>query len=372
MARKKIQTSLPPLPKRSEIGDRVMTDARLVEILRGLAVSNQRQHPQVFYPLRETARQLRAPVSAVLRAYLQLRDEGFLKSIRGSKTMLAGRTSGRQLSVEAFVGMPASFSCLMTLGDYRTFLMLLRRELQARGFVSNMVFFESEPGSLEKLRAELEKYRFDIVLWFLPHISARETILRLADRGIRVVGVSDGGLTGMRCRYEIRREKAIYEIASAWKLRGAIEHVRVARMRKRSAADEERIEHALAKAGLEYEFISPDGRAMPEYVTALCADGGSGVVLPGAAAATLALRAPQSFAKLVKNCRVAFFDGPTTMLYADVPNVPVDLTVVDWRAVAKRIVDDLVTRKAFNDARPTVFDAEAWMQAPLSEHAQSI
>jgi hypothetical protein len=55
-----------------------------------------------------------------------------------------------------------------------------------------------------------------------------------------------------------------------------------------------------------------------------------------------------------------------------VPDVRVDLVVVDWQLVAERIVNDLITQDAFQIARPTVFEAETKLRVPLSDFAQSI
>src|ERR1700730_11587189 len=103
MARKRIRRSLPLLPKRPAIDPREEKTARLIEIMRGVAIANQREEPRSFYPVRELARHFHVPLSTVARVYGQLEDDGLLVATRGSQTVLQGRNSGRQLNVRGFV-----------------------------------------------------------------------------------------------------------------------------------------------------------------------------------------------------------------------------------------------------------------------------
>jgi DNA-binding transcriptional regulator YhcF (GntR family) len=59
-----------------------------------VALKNQRPEPQIFYPIRDVARHFRVPPSTVARVYDHLEEEGILVSVRGSKTLLQGLSSG--------------------------------------------------------------------------------------------------------------------------------------------------------------------------------------------------------------------------------------------------------------------------------------
>ena len=142
MPRKKIARGLPPLPSRVTFKAKKHKGAQLLEILRGIAIGNQQEEPQVFYPIREVARRLGVPVSTVSRVYDALEEEGILVSVRGSKTLLQGLTGGRHLSVLGFIGMPALTSSFVTLQDCRTFFIRTRRELRTRGLAVATVFYD--------------------------------------------------------------------------------------------------------------------------------------------------------------------------------------------------------------------------------------
>jgi hypothetical protein len=115
------------------------------------------------------------------------------------------------------------------------------------------------------------------------------------------------------------------------------------------------IEQAADQAGLEYEHIQIRSDTLSEEVASLCCDTAKGVILPSAPAMLLSMAAPRAFSQLLKNCRVALPDGPITSLSPDVPHAPVDLITVDWCSVAKRIVNDLISSRAFDEDRSTVF-----------------
>src|SRR5947207_4912768 len=110
MARKKIVRRIHPLPKNAALQAKDHKAERLLEILRGIAVANQRDESQTFYPMREVAACFRVPVSMVARVYAHLEEEGILSRIRGSKTILQGLNTTRHLSVRGVVGLHASLS----------------------------------------------------------------------------------------------------------------------------------------------------------------------------------------------------------------------------------------------------------------------
>ena len=89
-------------------------------------------------------------------------------------------------------------------------------------------------------------------------------------------------------------------------------------------------------------------------------------------ASKLCFRAPAAVIKLLQHQRVAFLNGPVSMPFTKVPDVRVDLIVVDWQCVAEQIVNDLVSQDAFHLPGPTIFEADAKLRVPLSDFAQPI
>jgi hypothetical protein len=372
MARKKIAQGLAPLPSRLIFKAKRHKGAQLLEILRGIAIANQQEEPQVFYPIREVARHLGVPVSMVSRIYHALEEEGILVSVRGSKTLLQGLSGGRHLSVLGFIGLPALTSSFVTLQDCRTFFIRTRRELRVRGFAVATVFYdpgERQPG---RILSRMDKYDFDTVLWYEPDRAAKETAPQLKDRGVQVIGVCDRWFPSIRCRYEVQRESAIRSILRDWGANDAITSVVVVREVEISAAREEVLKTLLEEEGMAYELKSAGDQRLADFLNSLPTDKHRGIIFPSTAAALFAFRAPQALAKLMSRTRVLLSGGPASFPFAQVPDVVVDLVVVDWQLVAEQIVKDLINRIASNGAETTVFEAKAHLRAPLIQYAQRL
>src|SRR2546430_1605592 len=227
MARKQITRTLSSLTDAPSLGRAHHKADRLLEILREVAVKNQREQPQPFHSMREVARRFDIPTSMVARVYRRLEDEGLLNTVRGSKTMLQGLHFDRQLSVRAFIGLPASLSSFLTIQDYRMFFIRIRRELRLRGFATAMLFYEGGEEARPGFSARLKAYQVDTVLWFEPPKTARESILRLLDAGVRIVGVTETSCAFLKCRYQLVRSAAVKQLLDAWKSEHAIQSITV-------------------------------------------------------------------------------------------------------------------------------------------------
>jgi DNA-binding transcriptional ArsR family regulator len=371
MPRKKLTCDLPPLRRPSAMRNRELSDANLLKIFRDVAIAHRRSEPEQFYPLRNAAKELKVPISAISRTYDKLKKEGLLTTMRGSRTVLQGRQSGRRLHIKSFLGLPVSYTCFMTLQDYRRFCLELKREAHLRGFGFTLLFYEDNPLGLDQLSEIVESSGVDSIIWFVPGISIRQTVLALRDKGVRVFGVSDGGSPGIACRYEINREKAVSAILNQWHSAGGIQSVTVVRISKRSPADEEMIEHAARRAGLSCRFQHIQDDAIQDQIASLCEDRHAGIVLPAAPAALFSLRSPPALARLLKSSRILFPDGPITSLWGAAPMLPVDLVTVNWRSVTNKIVGDIARKRAFDESRTTVFHATPHYQVALSRYAEA-
>ncbi len=304
--------------------------------------------------------------------YARLKEEGILSSIRGSRTMLAGRKASRQLKVRGYVGMPILLSRFLTAEEHRLFFLQTRAELHARGFATYTLYFEKRQLTPGFLSSCLKQEKVDAVLWLLPGGFAGETALRLRDMGIRFACVSTAGLHEARCRYHVRRAPAIATILRTWRA-ARIGQASILQLAQESADDLKRLKRLAALAQAEHldcDFVVAEDGSTDELVAALRRKKKSGVILPGAAASMLSLRAPDALAKVLHAYRVVLIDGPLNFPFSEVPHVPVDLVTVDWRLAAKRIGDDFVTGEATENADAIFFEAEPHLQVPLARYAR--
>jgi hypothetical protein len=345
----------------------------LVEILRAAAVKNQRDQPRAFYSMRDVSAQFSVPFSSVSRAYDRLEQEGLLTRVRGAKTLLQGLCFDRRQGVRAFIGLPASLSAFITIQAYRNFFIRIRRELRLRGFATGMVFHDTGEARSGALSGRLKAYEVDTVLWFQPPKEARETAVRLTDLGIRLIGIAHDYVPNIPCRYEVRRGRAIEELLADWKARG-IRQVTVAQWKEKSTPVlDESVNTGLEELDFKWSPAIFDGQSSRSFLHSLQKLKTGGLVFSSAhLASRLCFRAPASVTELIRRQNVAFLNGPISMPFAKVPDVRVDLVVVDWQWVAEQIVNDLITQDAFHLPGPTIFEAEAKLRVPLSEFAQDI
>jgi hypothetical protein len=373
MARKKVTRALAPLPGRRALEKAHHKTETLIEILRNVAVKNQQEQPRAFHSVREVATHFRVPVSTVQRAYHRLEQEGLLTRVRGSKTLLQGLHFDRRLGVRAFIGLPASLSAFVTLQAYRTFFIRIRRELRLRGFATAMVFTDRNEMKTPVLSERLKAYEIDTVLWFQPPREAQETAPRLADLGIRLLGVAHEDSPTIPCRYEVSRGRAIVTLLKEWK-ENAIDQVTVVRWKEhRASALEQALDNTLDELGIKAVPALFREQRSERFLRSLEKMKTKGIIFSSALLASkLSFRAPGTLADLLRVQRVAFLNGPVSMPFAKVPEAQVDLVLVDWQIVAEQIVDDLITQDAFQNSSSTIFEAEAKLRVPLSAFAQSI
>lgn len=346
--------------------------ARLLEVVRGVAINNQRTEAHVFYPVREVAQHFHVPISMVGRLYEQLEEEGILVSVRGSKTLLQGLSSGRHFSVLGFIGLPAAVSTFVTWQDYRMFFIRTRRELRGRGFAVAMVLFDSAQLRAGHLVKRIRKHEFDTVLWYRPESSVRDIIAELKATGVQVAGVSDAGTTAFRCRYEVRRESAIKAILSDWQTRAGAKNVIVVRGAGASVAKEEMLQTLLEEQDLGCDFEEMRATRPDGFLESLGRTQSTAVIFPSRAASIFAFRAPEALMDLMARCRVAFTGGPPSIAFTKIRDVPGDFVVVDWQIMAEQIVSDLISKSALDRAKITVFEARAHLRVPLTQYAQSL
>ena len=367
MSRTRISRDLGPLPSFKGLKSAQDKTGSLLQVLRSLALKNQREQPRVFYSLREVAKKFKVPVSTVAKAYRDLEQEGFLSRMRSSKTVLNGLQRTRKLSVRGFVGLPVLTSNFITIQDYRTLLNCLRSELWLRGFAATMFFFKPEELANGKLVEQLKSYEVDTVIWLHPGRTATETLLRLGDFGIRNIVISEVGTPGVSSRYFIWKERAIETLLRDWKHRNLANGVMLINsMVYRSPVIEEVVRVVLQSLGIEPVSRNFEGDDASAFIRTLHRSEQAGVIFPALGLLSMfAFRSPGQLIELINSHHVAFADGPTDFPFAQMTKGEVDLVTVDLQTLAESIVNDLITGEAYDRNQQTTFEAEARLRVPL-------
>jgi len=313
------------------------------------------------------------PISAVSRVYHDMEEEGLLSRVRSSKTILNGLRYNRR-RVRALIGLPAILSAFIAIPDCRAFLNSIRHELWLRGFGNTMIFYKPEEAADGRLADQLKSYEVDAVVWLQPGRSAKESILRLADMGIRVATISQIGTPTLPSRYYVWRENAIIALLRDWKNRNSPCQVTVVDCKEyRAPVIEELLRLLLESFGIEANIRSFSNQSIRAFLGNLCRIKTHGIIIPSASLASMfAFQDPRAFINLLTRQRVALMDGPVDLPFAKVPDTPVDLITTDWKTVAETIVNDLVTLDAFDRNLHTTFEPEAQLRVPLSSFSEPI
>lgn len=368
MAQSRISPDLGRLPRASAVKDDAHKIQNLRQLLRSLAIKNQREQPRVFYSLREVANRFSVPVATVARIYREMEQEGLLSRVRGSKTVLNGLRNSRRLSVRGLVGLPALISHFVTIQEYRTFFIWMRRELWLRGFAATTFFLRPDEEANGTLTDQFKDFEVDTVIWLQPGRSSFETLLRLSDMGIRVIAISQVGTPSIPNRYFVWRERAIEALLKDWKDRNLVRKISLVHSQEyRSIVTEEVLRVVLEYLKIESDIRTLQTENLSIFLRDLSICESDGIIFPCAGLASMfAFRNPPELADLLTAKRVAFADGPIDIPFSRIPDVPVDLVTVNWQAVAESIVNDLITREAFERNRYTTFQADAHFRVPLS------
>jgi DNA-binding transcriptional regulator YhcF (GntR family) len=374
MPRSKIFRDLEPLPRRSSIGHSDDRLHRLRQLLKSLALKNQREQPRVFYSLREVAQQFHVPVSTVSKIYQDMEQEGFLSRVRGSKTILRGLRYDRQISAQAFVALPALLSNFITIQNYRMFFICVQRELWERGFATTTVFFRPDEAVTAELADRVKALGADTVLWLHPGRTAKGSVTRLTELGIRVVLISGVGTPGSPSRYYVWRERALETLLRDWKERNAVRKITVVDSKDyRSPVTEEILRVMLDNSGFDVAVRTFRNETPADFLRELCGIRTDGIIVPsGGLASVLSFQCPNGVAELLRKHRVAFVDGPIDMPFVEIPDLLVDVITFDWPAISETIVNDLISREAFDAGRHTTFEAEAFLRTPVGNFAETI
>ena len=76
--------------------------------------------------------------------------------------------------------------------------------------------------------------------------------------------------------------------------------------------------------------------------------------------------------EILEHCRVALVEGPVNMPFARLPDVRVDLVLLDWKLIAQKIAGDLIIDADLSARNPVTFLAESRLRVPLSQYAEVI
>jgi DNA-binding LacI/PurR family transcriptional regulator len=337
--------------------------ALLLRLLRQDARRCRNKKAQTFYSIRAAARHFGVPLTTVSRIYTQLKSEGLLTTVWGSKTFITPAQIDKQLQIRAIVALPACLTSFCTVREYRDFFSEIRDALWNFGFATRLLFYERNTAGLPSFAGHLLKYKPDIVIWFEPIPKLKETVARLLDRGIQVVTVADCSGDCCSHHYCIDRRSAIEDALRGWRQDG-IRSVMVPQdPRCASVGTMALIEKCLRDTAMPHSFINAESWQLKgPFVAAQLLN--RGIIFPSCGVAVaIAGHDLARIAKLSKESRIIIIDGPIDIPGSCGANPLTDVIKVDVQSIAKRIARDLIHSTPSRRANPVIFRAK-WIPRP--------
>lgn len=183
------------------------------------------------------------------------------------------------------------------------------------------------------------------------------------------MGINLAETSGIPSHYQGRRREALGAVLRAWRGRGELNGVVIARTLDEEPAHAERIERLetfIEREQLEVEMLHISSGKSAESAQKFCAEASFGIFLPGAAASLLAHSAPENAAPLLGNCRAALIDGPVDLpITRETATLKVDVVSVDSERIATEVAEDILAGSVPDEAAPKIFSATARIGVPL-------
>lgn len=175
--------SRPALPQRR--------NAELLNLLRRVAREGRSDRVQSFYSIRQVAERFQVSPTTVSRIFDQLKTEGVIRSVWGSKTTLEAERLDRQLRIRGVVALLVSAESLIRNHGGQRFIEKLSHELWKLEFASRVWSYEASEAEQASLIESLIAEKPDAIVWLTSTRRATGLAHRLSDCGIRVIRVAD-------------------------------------------------------------------------------------------------------------------------------------------------------------------------------------
>jgi|SRR5438874_4282384 len=163
----------------------------MLGLLRKAAREGRSKRPQKFYSIRDVAVRFHVSPTAVARIFDQLKTEGVLRSVWGSKTILEASNLDRQLRIRGLIALLVPVGSFVANRDCRRFIESLSHELWKQGFASRAWSYEAADAERPAFFKTLIAEKPNAIIWFAPTSRMTALARRLLDCGVRVIRVAD-------------------------------------------------------------------------------------------------------------------------------------------------------------------------------------
>ena len=369
MSRQRIIKDLPPLKEAFHLfGGFPAGYSRqetLTQALRQCALHLQREQPRPFYAMREVASHFEASLRTTALAYQALDMEGLLHRIRGSQTMLAGKSHSLRQPVTAIVGLPIWLTSMILSPFESALQMELDERLRSRGFVADSIFFRTGEECEPDFATRLLRHNLDILVWQSPHPLSSHVLMSLRERGVRLVLLQslESPLSVPARNHLFDWQTAHREMAARWQAAGIRRvtiprptHLLARRALKSLVAVLEKFPFELRVVEAEEKALA---KAFPEPARPSGENKSEAIAFIDPQTADLLCNGyPDLIERLSRTARLAFCRGPVRVPRLGTRRIGVDVVELDPAVVAQGVVDDLCDPQQKHEGLRQTFRAE--------------
>ncbi|MDR1011423.1 MAG: hypothetical protein LBM04_09940 [Opitutaceae bacterium] len=347
MARKQVIRDLPSIQEYvaafHALDPQANRQAAILALLRKAAKKMQGNESQAFYSMRQITSFFRLPLRTVAIAYEQLEKEGLLNRIRGSQTILEGRSASPRDPVRAIVGLPIWLHAIVVSPYSRGLYFELEERLRAHGFLADIIFFRDTEATSPDFARRLLQHRLDYIIWHTPHPLANQTLLALKDHGIKQILLhpADNPTSITMPMYLQDWTRAYAEMAAMW-MESGIRHVIIPEpLYLPSKRAMQSFTTILETRGLKTKLIPGVAQKIFDEVKQLPPRRCAVAFLDQLGAETICNGEPIIMEHVLKQARLAFCRGPIRVPYFHHRRVEVDFIGFSPVEVSTRVVSDL-------------------------------
>jgi hypothetical protein len=346
----------------------------LLNTVRKTAKQLKRRESQPFYSMREIADHFHVPLRTVALVYQELEREGLLSCIRGSHTLLTGKTLTPRSQVKAVVGIPIWLHALIVSPYARIINMEFEERLRENGFVADIIFFRNEETNGPEFIQRLLDHNLDQVIWHTPHPTLLNTLLSLKDRGVRQIAIqhTESRLSIPIPTYLQDWQPAYFQMAQAWQKEGIQRVILPNPVHLASKRAVKGFQNILLRHGLEVELVEGKAHQLKEKVVAANHKKLSCAVafIDQQGAEAICNEEPTIIEEILQISRVAFCRGPIRLSYFEHRSAKVDLVRFSPIEAAERVVSDLVKGHTASQGIIHTFLAKYEPQVAFSKQAE--
>jgi hypothetical protein len=334
-------------------------------LLRRTAAEHRKSTGRPFYSIRTVARHFNLPSTTVIRLYDQLKVEGVLGSVWGSKTIIEPDALDNDIRLRAMIALPVPLRAFSALSAYRDFLRSMQRALWTQRFGSQVIFYDDALVEGCTITDALLEMRPDIIVWLMPPQRTATCLARVKDRGAKPITIIDEIPINGEPGYYLDWQEALISGLAAWKLAGIRKVIVTKEAQSNCSNTLRRLHSCLEKAGFAFEVRDTIELKMSRVSVGSNAFS-AGVIFSSAQSLIEFAQAGMVVLEgLLRHNRVVFVHGGIDLPFKTQLNCLFDTLKFDWTMISRRIVSDLVARCCATQVQRQMIFKAKWSNRSL-------